>query len=95
MKLKEIFQIAIYLMIIVVILADIFKWSQNTINILFDWIVALLLSAVLSAISGALIEKYTGDTFKRISWTVKVWKFDFSFTLFPILTIILKYLLFK
>lgn len=53
-----------------------------------------MMGVLMSGISGWLVEKYTGDTLKNITLTVPVAGYNFSITLFLIVTIIVRFWLF-
>jgi len=49
----------------------------------------------MSGISGEIVEKFTGDTLKTITLTVKIADINFSISLFFIATLVVRLLLFS
>jgi hypothetical protein len=94
MNLKEKFQIIIALIILVAFLGAYFNIPAETINQVVEWLVSIMIGILLAAVSGALVEAFTGDLLKTIFIRVEIKGFSFSISIFVIATIIVKILLF-
>lgn len=92
---EEKFELIIKIIIGVAFLGFLLGWSQGMIDKVIDWLMAVAISVVLSGVAGGLIEGFTGDFFKTISLNIPVGKFNISISVFLILTLILKFTLFK
>ena len=70
-------------------------WSDSTIHTIVEWGAAILISVILSGFCGTIIERVSGDFLKRISLPLSVGHYNFSISLFVIVTPILKFILFR
>lgn len=95
MNLKEKIQLILGTLIIIAIVGTLYNWPTSIINLLINWAMAIMISLILSAVAGRLIESFSGDSLKNIFLIVKIWKFDISISVFTILTFILKVWLFR
>ena len=82
------------LIIGIAILGTFFGWPDKIISLAIQWGASAIIGIVLSGISGELVEKFTGDALKNITITVPIAGYNFSITLFFIVTIIVRYWLF-
>lgn len=94
MKLEEKVYALVLVIILIYVLGLYFNWSTDLVSMLTDWGTVLLVSLVLSGIAGSIIEAFSGDTFKQIMITIPIGSGGFSISLFVILTIFLKMILF-
>lgn len=95
MNLKEKIQLVLGGVIIIAIIGTLYNWPTSIIDLLINWSMAIMISLILSAVAGKLIESFSGDLLKNIFLVVKIWKFDVSISVFTILTFILKVWLFR
>ena len=91
MTLKEKIQLILGAIIIIAIVGTLYNWPSQIIDLLINWSMSIMISLILSAIAGKLIESLSGDLLKNIFLV----KFDVSISLFTILTFILKLWLFR
>lgn len=82
--------IYIYAAVILVLLG-----LGKLIPIISEWAISAIFSAILTGLSQIILHRFTGDTFEKILIIIEYKGFKFSFTLFAVLTIILKLILFK
>jgi len=78
----------------IVILGAFFGWPDKIITLIIQWGTSLIVGVVLSGVSGELVERLTGDVLRNITITVPIAGYNFSITLFFIVTIIVRYWLF-
>jgi len=91
---KEKVEAILGLIILIAILDAFFGWPDKIISLAIQWGTSAIIGVIMSGISGELVEKFTGDTLKNITITVPIAGYNFSVTLFFIVTIIVKYWLF-
>jgi len=90
MKFAEAIQLLVGVILLIFLVGIIFGWSPNTSDRIITWVIPAGISFALTAFSGELIENFTGEAFKRILITVPLGKYEFSLSLFTLLTFILK-----
>jgi hypothetical protein len=99
MKAKTIMQrrtdIIVSILLIVVILGAWFGWSDKTMGTLLGWGASILISVILSGVCGTMIENVSGDSLKKISIPITIGKYTFSVSLFVIVTLLLKFIIFR
>lgn len=66
-------------------------FNGSQIDKVIQWFIPLGVNLVLSSFIGTIIEAYGGKRLKEITLTKKIWKFNFSITIFGILTLIIKF----
>jgi hypothetical protein len=76
------------------LLMAILGFSGKQIDNVIQWFIPLCINFIISSFIGTIIEAYSGDSFKKISLTVPIWKFNFSISLFAILVVVIKLWLF-
>ncbi|MFA6419834.1 MAG: hypothetical protein WCW13_03460 [archaeon] len=95
MDFKEQFKVIILLIVLIALVGALWQIPQTTVNFATNVLLSIATSAILSGICGQLIEAFSGEIFKKITINIPIWKFHLPITLFAILTIILKIVLFK
>ncbi len=95
MDTKEKFGVVIVLIIAVGILDSIFKMPQNSVSRMVELLISIGVGLILSAISGQIVEAFSGDSLKEIFVIVPIGPFNFSLSLFVIVTFIVKIWIFK
>ena len=95
MNYVEKFGFVIYAIAILAILGAFLGWPSNTISMMTEWLISIGIGIVLSGISGEFVELLSGDIFKKIFLFVPIGPFDFSISLFPFTTLIVKLWLFS
>ena len=95
MPLKEKIQLMLGAIIIIAIIGTLYNWPNRITDLLINWSMVILISLILSAIAGKLIESFSGDLLNNIFLVVRIWKFDVSISVFTILIFILKIWLFR
>jgi hypothetical protein len=95
MKQKDIYRIQnLFLLFIILVVIASFFFSPEAFDWIGDWFLNLVIvSAALSITVGTMVEAFSGDTLKRISFNIKVWRVSFSVTAFFIAVFILKFVL--
>ena len=93
-RLKEKFKAILGLLIGIAILSTYFGWPDKIVTLAFHWGISAIIGAIMSGISEELVEIYTGDTLKNITIPVPIAGYNFSITLFFIVTIVVRYWLF-
>jgi hypothetical protein len=78
----------------VAIFGAFFGWPDRIITSIIQWGPSLIVGVIMSGISGELLEKFTGDALKMITLRVPIAGYNFSITLFFIVTILVKSWLF-
>jgi len=84
----------LYLIILVVVVAALLGFPDWVTNALVQWLVSAIVGSVLSLAAASIVEAFTSNWLKRISWTVKIAGFKFSITAFAIAVFIVKLTLF-
>ncbi|HUW43712.1 MAG TPA: hypothetical protein VMV95_01985 [Bacillota bacterium] len=79
---------------IFVILALIFALLGISINNLTNLFVWIFTSLIFSILSERIVESFTGDFLKNYGWTIEILGYEFSISLFLIVALILKIILF-
>jgi len=82
------------LIVVVVIIAAFLQLPQSLVNWMVEWLVSAFIGTVFSMVAAAIVEGFTGNFLKTISFTIEIKGFKFSITAFAIATIAVKYLLF-
>lgn len=95
MDTKEKFGVVIVLIFAVGILESIFELPQNLVSTLVEFLISIGVGIILAAISGQIVEAFSGDFLKEIFVIVPIGPFNFSLSLFVLLTFIVKILIFK
>lgn len=80
--------------ILIVIILSLLGVSDDVIRWIGDIWAHLFISAIFSVIAGTIIEQLTGDSLKKTLLPIKIGNFSFSFSLFLISIILLKFWLF-
>lgn len=88
------FEFVMWIIIGVAILGSFFGLSQNVISKIIEWLISIGIGILLSGISGGIVEAFSRDLLKRILIIIPIGPFDFSLTLFAIITFIVKIWLF-
>ncbi len=94
MNYKEKFKIVIQILVLFLILAGIYNWSEKFTSTVSNWLISIAISVILTGISGEIIESVSGDFLKKIFLMIEYENYKFSVSLFVILTLILRYSLF-
>lgn len=78
--------ILIYSYIILLILVSLYDFDNKKAEYIFNYIIiSLLISAIISGLFGIIIEKFSGNFFKRIYLYFHFWKIKFRISLFFII----------
>jgi len=94
MKFKNAVLIFVGVIIILSIILALMGFNGETIDKVINLLIPIGLSLILSAFVGAIIERFSGDTLKKIFIVIPIWKFNVSVSLFVIATILIKIWLF-
>lgn len=95
MDTKEKFGVVIVLIIAVGILESIFEMPQNLVSTIVELLISIGVGIILSAISGQIVEAFSGDFLKDFFVIVPIGQYNFSISLFVIITLIVKIWIFK
>jgi hypothetical protein len=90
MKFKIAVQIFVGGIIVIAILMAVLGFNGAQIDKVVQWFIPLGLNFIMSSFVGTIIEAYGGDVLKKIVLNIPIWKFNFSISLFAILTIAIK-----
>lgn len=92
MKIKV--QLILYIAVFLIAIASLndIKWLEKLVNNNISWIV---ISVFTTGFCQMVIQKFSGDYFEKILFKKNILGFNFSISLFLMLTIILKFLLFR
>jgi len=88
-------QLILVLVIIVTVVGAYLGISQRMVDQVVLWLVSLLIGAVMSFLAGSLVEAATGDWLKRVSIQWEIAGRPVSVSLFVIVTLLVRFLLFK
>lgn len=91
---KEKIQIILFIIIAVAFIGGYFNISTEITTAIVEWLVSIMVGILLSAVVGALIEAFTGDFLKKILIPIEIKGIKFSISLFAIVTIIVKLVIF-
>ncbi|HLB69630.1 MAG: hypothetical protein OIN88_08670 [Candidatus Methanoperedens sp.] len=91
----EKFKVVIWIIVAVAILGALFGLSQNVVSMITEWLISVGIGIILSGISGEIVETFSGNFFKKIFIIIPIGQFNFSLSLFPIITFIVKMWLFN
>lgn len=94
MNIKEKISLIIGVIIIIALLSTILGWSTNILTFAIKWGISIIIGIVTSGISGMIVESITNDWLKTITLTVEIKGFEFSISVFFIVTILIEQLLF-
>lgn len=94
MNIKEKISLIIGVIIIIALLSIILGWSTNILTFVIKWGISIIIGIVTSGISGMIVESITNDWLKTITLTVEIKGFEFSISVFFIVTILIEQLLF-
>ena len=86
-------RIILYLLIIAAVVLTLYGGSEY-IGLLVNWTAAIITGILATAVVQVLIQTISGDFLERIPFTFKIKGHKFSLSLFFILTIILKFIIF-
>ncbi len=95
MKLKEKIQICMGIILLITIMGLFFNWSPKITEQLIQWTISILIGIITSAIAGKIIESFTGNILKKIFIPITIGPIKFSISMFFIITILVKILLFN
>lgn len=84
----------VYLIVLVTFLGAIFNIPSPLTNFVVQWLIGAFVGSVFSFVAGAIVEGFTGDWMKTITLTFSIGDFEFSITVFAIVTFIVKVKLF-
>ena len=94
MKLKEKIELILFAIVIIAVLAALYRWPDWILSEVMEWGISIMTGIILSAIAGGLVEGFTGDLLKKISFNIHILGFDFSITLFFIVALFVRFWLF-
>ncbi|MBU4257642.1 hypothetical protein KKC04_04510 [Patescibacteria group bacterium] len=80
-------EFSLQIFVVVAVIFVLFGWS---ITGLIDFFVMIFTSLVFSVIVGRFLEAFTGDFLKKYGWTMKIFGFKISISLFLVGVILLK-----
>lgn len=69
--------------------------SQNLVSMMLNFLKVILPGIIFSGISEQIVEAFSGDYFKGYFLFIPIGPFNFSITVFTIVTIIVNFWLFK
>ncbi len=92
-EMKDKVKIILYISIFIILILSL-KGKQNYIDMINKWLPSILISIVTTSISQIILQKFTGTFFEKILLPIKIGEFRFYISLFLILTIIIKLILF-
>ncbi len=95
MEWEDKFEAVLGIIVAIAILGVVLGWPDKIVTLAIEWGTSVLIGIILSGVSGGLVERFTGDFFKNITITVPIAGFNFSITLFFIITLIVRFLLFS
>jgi hypothetical protein len=95
MKFEQAVNLFVGTIIFLGIIMALLGFNGVSIDKTINWLIPLGISFISSALIGELVEKYSGDFFKKITLTYNIFDYEFSITAFPILVFIIKFWLFK
>jgi hypothetical protein len=87
-------ELFLYLIIVVVLLGAFFNIPEFITNWIVQWLIGAIVGSVFSLVAGTIVEAFTGDFLKKIAINIEIRGFNFSFTAFAIVTLIVKIWLF-
>lgn len=94
MKLQEKIELILGIIILITLAGTLFNWSNKLIESFISWGTSILIGVIMSGISGEILEKFTGNSLKNVTWTTSFKEFNFSISLFLICTLIVRFWLF-
>ena len=86
-------RIVIYILIGITVVFAYMGWN-NALSKINDIAVWMIISIITTGVAQLILQKFTGDFFEKIPLTIKIGQFKFQVTLFIIITIILKIIIF-
>ena len=87
----------VYLVLVLLILAAVvlaFLGGSQYVNLLSSWAATIVAGIITTAVVQVIIQTVSGDFFEKIPLTFKIRGYEFSFSLFFVITIILRFLIF-
>ena len=90
MKLKDKLGLVLGIMILIVFIGTFAGLSDKTIDSIVEWVGSILVGIIVGAISGLLVERFTGDRLKSIFLVGSIGSLQFSVSWFTIATIFVK-----
>ena len=91
---KDKFEAVIGVIIVIAFAGALYGWPDKLVSTLIEWGTSIAIGVVLSGASGELVERVSGDLLKNITLTVEIVGINFSITLFFIVTMIVRFVLF-
>ena len=90
MKFKLAVKIFVGLIFVLAIVLASMGYTGSQIDRVLNWLIPIGISFVLSAFVGEILEKFTGEFFKKIYLSFPLWKFRVNIPLFLILVFLIK-----
>jgi len=92
----DILKIIVILIVIVAVGGSMLGFTAEEINTAIEWLVSIFISATFSIIAASLVEAVSGNILKKVVFLEVgiTGKIRFSISLFLVVTLIVKYLLF-
>lgn len=87
-------ELFIYLIIAVAVIGALLGIPTLITNVVIEWLIGAFVGTLFSMVAGAIVEAFTGDLLKTITLTIEIKGFQFSITVFAIVTFIVKVWLF-
>jgi len=87
-------QAIVGLMVLIAVIATLYGWPDKIVTLAITWGTSLIVGVIASGISGELVERFSGDVLKNISWTVEIGGMNFSISLFFLVTVMVRFALF-
>ena len=84
----------IYAMIAIALIGSLLGLSNESMNLIFELLTSIMVGIILSMVAGTIVESITGEHLKKIMINIEIFGFNISITMFIIVTIIVKILLF-
>jgi len=94
MENDEKLQLIIGIIIAVVLIGAFLNIPNDIINLIVEWLVSIFVGILLSMVSGAIVESFTGDILKKILIPIEIKGIKFSISVFTITTFIAKIVIF-
>ncbi len=85
----------ISLIILIAVAGALYGWPDKIIQLSIEWGITIIISVIMSGISGEIVEKVTADSLKMITLTVEIAGINFSVSFFFIATLVVRLLLFS
>ena len=93
-ELKKNINLVVYLLLAVSIIL-IYLGKDKYIGVVTNWAVSILIGLITTALSQSIVQRFTGGSLERIFLNVTILGKEYSVSIFIIISIIVKFFIFK